>query len=146
MAKINYLAVGVAGVLYWILGAVWYGLFSQRFVALMRWTPEDLARIQAQGSARELALAFATSMLTAYALAHFLRSTGARSAAGGALTGLLLFVGFVLTTNLATVIFEGRPAGLYLINMGYNLVALLLMGALLAVWRRHEARVPAYQT
>lgn len=146
MAKINYLAVGVAGVLYWILGAVWYGLFSQRFVALMRWTPEDLARIQAQGSARELALAFVASMLTAYVLAHFVRYVGARSAAGGALTGLWVFVGFVLTTNLATVIFEGRPAGLYLINMGYNLVALLLMGALLAVWRRHEARVPAYQT
>ena len=146
MAKINYLAVAVAGVLYWILGAVWYGLFSERFVALMRWTPEDLARAQAQGSAKELALAFATSMLTAYVLAHLVRATGARTGLDGALTGFCVFVGFVLTTNLATVIFEGRAAGLYLINMGYNLVALLLMGVLLAAWRRQEARVPAYQT
>ena len=145
MAKINYLAVAVAGVLYWILGAVWYVLFSERFVALMRWTPEDLARLESQGSAKELALAFASSMLTAYVLAHFVRYAGARTALDGALTGLRVFAGFVLTTNLATVIFEGRPAGLYLINMGYNLVALLLMGVLLAVWRRQEARVPAYQ-
>src|ERR687890_261027 len=146
MTKINYLAVVAAGVLYWILGAVWYGLFSERFVALMRWTPEDLARVQAQGSAKELALAFAASMLTAYVLAHFVRYAGARTALDGALAGFWAFVGFVLTTNLATVIFEGRPSGLYLINMGYNLVALLLMGALLAVWRGHGARVPAYQT
>ena len=146
MAKINYWAVVVAGVLYWILGAIWYGLFSGRFIALMRWTPEDLARLQAQGSAKELVLAFATSMLTAYVLAHFVRYAGARTGLDGALTGFWAFVGFVLTTNLAAVIFEGRPAGLYLISMGYNLVALLLMGVLLAVWRRHEARVPAYQT
>ena len=146
MTKINYPAVAVAGLLYWILGAVWYGLFSARFVALMRWTPEDLARIESQGSAKELALAFVTSMLTAYVLAHFVRYAGARTGLDGALTGFWAFVGFVLTTNLATVIFEGRPAGLYLISMGYNLVALLLMGVLLAVWRRHEARVPAYQT
>ncbi len=51
-----------------------------------------------------------------------------------------------MTTNLETVIFEQRPLGLYLINNGYHLVGLLGMGALLAVWRRREARVPAYQS
>lgn len=146
MPKVNHLAVLVSGLLYWILGAVWYGLFSDRFVALMRWTPEDLARLQAQGSGRELALAFGASVLAAYVLAHFVRHVGARNFLDGALTGFWAFVGFVLTTNLSTVIFEGRPSGLYLINMGYNLVALVLMGALLAVWRRGEARIPAYQT
>ena len=145
MSKVNYPAVLVSGLLYWILGAVWYGLFSDRFVALMRWTPEDLARMEARGSARELALALAASVLAAYVLAHFVRYAGARTGLDGALTGFWAFVGFVLTTNLATVIFEGRPAGLYLISMGYNLVALLLMGVLLAVWRRQEVRAPAYQ-
>lgn len=144
--KVNYWAVLVAGLLYWILGAVWYGLFSAPFIRLMRWTPEDLARLEAQGTGKELALAFATSVLTAYVLAHFVRYVGARNFLDGALTGFWAFVGFVLTTNLATVIFEGRPAGLYFISMGYNLVALVLMGVLLAVWRRGEARVPAYQT
>lgn len=144
--KVNYLAVLVSGLLYWILGAVWYGLFSAPFIRLMRWTPEDLARLEAQGSGKELALAFVTSLLAAYVLAHFVRHVGARNAVDGALTGFWAFVGFVLTTNLSTVIFEGRPAGLYLINMGYNLVALVLMGVLLAVWRRGEARVPVFQT
>ncbi len=146
MQRINYLAVLASGILYWVLGGVWYGIFTERFVALMRWTPEDLARIEAQGSAKELAVAFVTSLLTAYVLAHFIRYVNARSAFDGALTGFWLFVGFVLTTNLATVIFERRPTGLYLISMGYNLTGLVLMGVVLAVWRRREANVPAFQT
>ena len=146
MQRINHLAVVASGILYWMLGAVWYELFSERFVALMRWTPEDLARIEAQGSAKALALAFASSLLTAYVLAHVVRFVETRTALGGALTGFWLFVGFVLTTNLATVIFEGRAAGLYLINMGYNLVGFTVMGLVLAVWRKREARGLAYQT
>lgn len=146
MDRINHLAAAAAGLLYWLLGAVWYGIFSDRFVKLMGWTPEDLARVEAEGSARELAIALAASLLTAYALAHFVRLAGARTALNGALTGFWAFIGFVLTTNLATVMFEGRAAGLYLISMGYNLIAFVLMGAVLAVWRRREARTPVYQS
>jgi hypothetical protein len=79
-------------------------------------------------------------------LAHFVKFTGAETAASGALTGFWLWLGFVVTTNLESVIFEGRPLGLYLISNGYHLVGMLGMGALLAVWRRREARVPAYQS
>lgn len=147
MVRINYLAVIVSAVAYWLLGALWYSplLFADRFIALMRWTPDHVARIQAEGSAREIVIAFAVSLLTAYVLAHFVRITRSRTALDGAKTGFWLFVGFTLTTNLSTVLFENRPTGLYLINAGYHLVAFLLMGALLAVWRRQEAGELAYQ-
>jgi hypothetical protein len=72
--------------------------------------------------------------------------TGAETVKSGALTGFWLWLGFIATSNLETVLFESRPLGLYFINNGYHLVGLLGMGALLAVWRRRDARVPAYQT
>lgn len=144
--KINYPAVAVAAVAYWLLGAVWYTVFSAPFIALMRWTPEQLARIESEGAGRELGVALLASLLTSYVLAHFVKFTGADTASKGAQTGFWLWLGFVLTTNLSTVLFEQRPLGLYLINNGYHLVALLFMGALLAVWQRREARVIAYQT
>ena len=70
----------------------------------------------------------------------------AEAALAGAQTGFWLWLGFVVTTNLETVLFENRPLGLYLISNGYHLVGMLGMGALLAVWRRREAPAPAYQT
>ncbi|HEX5708500.1 MAG TPA: DUF1761 domain-containing protein [Pyrinomonadaceae bacterium] len=145
MTKINHLAVIVAAVLYWILGGAWYAMFTAPFVRLMRWTPEDMARIEAESHARELGAAFVTSLVTAYVLAYFVRAVGARSALDGVRVALLACVGFVLTTNLSSVLFESRPLGLYLINNGYHLVAFLLMGALLAAWRRQEVNSLAYQ-
>src|ERR671932_664667 len=97
------------------------------------------------GEGRQLFVALLISLLLAYVLAHFVRFTGAETARTGLLAGFWIWFGFVATPNLETVLFEGRPLGLYLINNGYHLVGLLGMGALLAVWRR-DARVPAYQT
>jgi hypothetical protein len=146
--KINYPAVVASAVAYWVLGALWYSplLFARPFIALKGWTPEQVAAIQSQSHAGEIGLAFLTSLLLAYVLAHFVKFTGAETAPSGALTGFWLWLGFVVTTNLGTVIFEQRPLGLYLINNGYHLVGMLGMGALLAVWRRRESRVPAYQS
>lgn len=146
--RINYAAVAVSGLAYWALGALWYSplLFERPFVALKGFTPEQVEAIRAASHAGEVGGALAVSLLTAYVLAHFVRFTGAEDAPRGALAGFWLWLGFVATTNLSTVLFEGRPLGLYLINNGYHLVGLLGMGALLAVWRRERARVPAYQS
>ncbi|MDQ1612762.1 MAG: hypothetical protein QOG00_2693 [Pyrinomonadaceae bacterium] len=146
--KINYAAVAVSALLYWVLGGLWYSplLFGGKFIEVMRWTPEQLARIQAEGAGLQLALAFVGSLVAAYVLAHIVRYTSAENAVDGAKTGLWLWLGFVVTTNLNTVFFEFRPVGLYLINIGYHLFAFLAMGALLAVWRRKksEAKAPVY--
>jgi hypothetical protein len=145
--KINYAAVFVSALMYWVLGGIWYSplLFGGKFIEIMRWSPEQIARIQAEGAGAQLALAFFGSLITAYVLAHIVRYTSGESATEGAKTGLWLWLGFIVTTNLNTVFFEFRPVGLYLINIGYHLVAFLAMGALLAAWRKKsEAKAPAY--
>ena len=146
--RINYPAVAASAVAYWLLGALWYSplLFAGPFITLKGYSPEQLAAMQTQSHAGEIGLAFLTSLVLAYVLAHFVKFIGAETAASGALTGFWLWLGFVVTTNLETVIFEARPLGLYLISNGYHLVGLLGMGALLAVWRRERTRVPAYQS
>lgn len=144
--KINYPAVVASAAAYWVLGALWYSglMFERPFIALKGWTPEEVAAVRAASHAAEVGAAFAASLVLAYVLAHFVKFTGAETAAGGMLTGFWLWLGFVATTNLNTVLFESRPVGLYLINNGYHLVGILGMGALLAVWRRERGRVPAY--
>ena len=148
MLRINYPAVLVAGLLYWMLGALWYSplLFAHKFIELMRWTPADIAAVQASGTGKLVAIAFLSSLVLAYVLAHFLRFTHAENARDGIRTAFWLWLGFVVTSNLETVLFEQRAVGLYLISNGYHLVGFLLMGALLAVWKRRETAELAYQT
>jgi hypothetical protein len=146
--KIHYPAVVASAVAYWVLGALWYSplLFARPFIALKGYSPEQVAAMQAQSHAGEIGVAFVGSLVLAYVLAHFVKFTGAETLSAGMLTGFWLWLGFVVTTSLETVVFEGRPVGLYLINNGYHLAGLLGMGALLAVWRRRDARVPAFQS
>jgi hypothetical protein len=146
--RINYPAVFVSALAYWMLGAIWYSplLFERPFIALRAFTPEQIEAIRAASHAGEIGAALAASLVTAYVLAHFVKFTGAETTRSGMLAGFWLWLGFVVTTNLSTVLFEGRPVGLYLINNGYHLVGMLGMGTLLAVWRRRDARVPAYQS
>jgi hypothetical protein len=80
-----------------------------------------------------------SSLVLTYILAHFVQYTKATNLTGGLQTGFWLWLGFVVTTQLATVIFEGRKPGLYLLNIGYQFVACLAAGALLAIWKPHAA-------
>ena len=138
--KINYPAVIVAAILHWILGAVWYGVFSSKFIELMAWTPAQMAAIESQSHTKDYILAFLSSLVLTYILAHFLQYTKAVNIAGGLQTAFWLWLGFVVTTQLPTVLFEGRKPGLYLLNIGYQFVACLAAGALLTLWKpRHAA-------
>ncbi|HEV2883856.1 MAG TPA: DUF1761 domain-containing protein [Pyrinomonadaceae bacterium] len=134
--KINYPAVIVAAVIHFIIGGLWYGLiFGNKFLEIIGWTPEQQAQIVAQSHWSQYLVAFLTSLTLVYILAHFVQYTGAKGAVGGMQTAFWLWLGFVATTQLATVIFEQRKLGLYLLNVGYQLVAGLICGALLAVWK-----------
>ena len=138
--KINYPAVIVAAVIHFIIGGLWYSvLFGKKFLEIVGWTPEEQAQIVAQTHWTVYLIAFLSSLILVGTLAYFIAYTGAKGVAGGMQTATCLWLGFVATTQVATVIFEQRKLGLYLLNVGYQLVAGLICGALLAVWRRRDA-------
>jgi hypothetical protein len=144
--KINYPAVLVAAVAHFIIGGLWYGLlFGNKFVELIGWSPEKLKAMESHNPAKQMIIAFLTGLLLVYILAHFIDYTGARTAVDGLQTAFWLWLGFVATTQLATVIFEERRLGLYLLNVGYEFVGCAVAGIILAVWRRREASEPAPQ-
>jgi glycerol uptake facilitator-like aquaporin len=146
--KIKYPAVIVATIVHYILGGLWYSplLFGNKFLQYINWTPEQLKVIESQSHAKELVIAFIMSFVLVFVLAHFVNHTNATNAVGGIQTGFWLWLGFVVTTQLPTVIFEGRSLGLYLLNVGYQLVGCMLAGAILAVWRTKEATDAVAQT
>jgi len=144
--KINYLAVLVAAVVHFIIGGLWYGvIFGNQFIKLIGWSPEKLAQVGNQSHGQEYLIAFVSSLVLVYVLAHFVQYTKAKSAIDGIQTAFWLWLGFVVTTQLATVIFEERRLGLYVLNVGYQFVACSVAGVILAMWRPKEVTTAATQ-
>ncbi len=136
--KINHLAVVVAAVVHFIIGGLWYSLiFANTFIEIVG--RAQLEQMVADSHWSQYLVAFATSLVLVYILAHFIQFTGARTVAGGMQTAFWLWLGFVVTTQMSGVIFEQRKLGLYLLNIGYQLVACLICGAILAMWKPRTA-------
>ncbi len=133
MAHVNFLAVVVAAVLNMILGAIWYspGVYGNTWMALVGKRAEDMR----SGAGRGYAGSFIAALILAYVLASVISMAQAQSILQGARVGFWVWIGFVATTSAGDFLFAGRPVKLYLINTGYYLAALIVMGALLAVWR-----------
>jgi hypothetical protein len=133
---INYLAVVSAGLATFFLGAVWYtALFGKLWVQLTGYSEQKLKELQAK---RPPPLFFG-GMIVCYlvmslAVAVLVRSLSIVSPIEGAQLGLVLWVGFAATIGFTAHLAGDRHIGIYLIDAGYQLVYLLLMGALIGGW------------
>jgi hypothetical protein len=128
---INYWAVVVTALIPMVLGALWYSpaLFAGPWMRAAGRTEADLI-----GAGRGYVLSAVCALVTSYILARVVDWAEADSFVEGARVGLLIWVGFVATVLAVTTYFNGRPRMLWFVNAGYQAVALLLMGGLLAVW------------
>ncbi len=48
----------------------------------------------------------------------------------------MLWFGIVVTTWATEYIFEVRPLGLWMVNLGFWLVGMVIMGAIVGAWKK----------
>jgi hypothetical protein len=134
---INYLFVFLAAVVHMLVGFLWYSsvLFGKRWSTLMGYTSKSLKEAQTKMGPL-YGLSFLAALVTSYVLALIVNFMGAATYAAGATAGFWVWLGFIFPVQLTGEIFNSRPFSprLLAINTGYQLVSLLLMGALLARW------------
>jgi hypothetical protein len=133
---INFFAVFAASVAHMLIGWAWYSekLFGKRWRFLMGKGEADAEELRRQGR-KAMAASFLGALVMAYVLGHFVYFVGATNANDGIQIGFWVWLGFVATTGLTTVLFEGRPKGVYFINISYYLVSLIVMGIILSLWK-----------
>jgi len=124
---INWLAVFAAAASAFIIGGLWYGpLFGKVWMNANGYSEEDLAK-------RSMPLVFGVSFLLMLAaavnLAMFIGPEATMAFA--TMAGLAAGLGWVATFLGVIYLFEKRPAALWLVNGGYCVVALTVMGAIL---------------
>jgi hypothetical protein len=125
--NLNWLAIVLATVAYFAIGFLWYTVFfGSTWIRLMGKTREEMG-----SPGPGYAITVVAELISAIVLAVIIGAMGIKTVADGALAGLLLGVGIVATAYGIESIFAGRSAPLYLINVGYHVVALIVMGAIL---------------
>ena len=124
------------------LGFAWYGpVFGKQWVTMMGWSKEEMEKgkekMQKEGWKTYL-LAFISSLLMAYVLHHSIVFASSYfliyGLNAGLMSGFWSWLGFIVPVTLSTVLWEGRSWKLWALNSGYYLVALLIMGMILALW------------
>lgn len=133
--SINFLAVGVSAVAVFMLGGVWYtALFGKK------WADLHGIGAEAQAAAAKrmpgvFALLFAAYVVMAMGVAVIAPMTGATTALQGAGLGALLWIGVGAPVAFTNMLPTGKPLGIFLIDTGYQLLSLVMTGAVVAAWR-----------
>ena len=130
--SINLWALLGAASFKFFLGGLWYSplLFAKKWAKLTGVTPQNAKYPPAVAMGME----FAVTLVMAFVLAHMAHYAGAHTWQTGLQTGLWVWLGFVATTTLGPLFFEGTSFSLWLINNGYHALGLMGMGTILAVW------------
>jgi hypothetical protein len=132
---INWIAVGVATLAYFALGALWYSkiLFAPKWIAYLK---IDINNPDAKkGIGMMFGGSFVMMFVQSLAIAILANRLGV---IGGWLSGIKIgaFVGccFCSTTIAINYLYEKKPLGLFLINAGYAVVGNIIAGIIICSW------------
>jgi len=130
---VNYWAALVSVVAAMVIGTIYYhpAVVGRAWMAAIGKTPEEI-----KASAKP-ALYFVTAVLAllqATVLSAVISWAGDVTLVGGALIGLLLWVGMAVPVISNTFIFEGRKMANHVISSGYYLITLVVMGGIIGAW------------
>ncbi len=125
---VNWLAVGASAVASMVLGFAWYHpkVFGTAWMAEIGKTEEEL-----QGNPAMYIWTLLGAIITAYVLAVIAGNVGADTLTKGLTLGLTAGIGFIATALASHAIFHGNSFRHYLINAGYYVVNLVVMGLII---------------
>ncbi|MFN0043991.1 MAG: DUF1761 domain-containing protein [Alphaproteobacteria bacterium] len=134
-AGINHLAVLVAAIAAFAFGAAYYMILGKAWMAALGKSPED-CKGKGAAAAIPFVVAALAQIVIAYVLAGLMGHLGeaAYSARGGAFTGALVWLGFVLTTMSVNHAFQGAKRSLTLIDGGHWLGVFVVQGLALGLF------------
>ncbi len=129
-SQLNWLAVIAATVVgFFFLGGLWYGpLFGKAWMSGFGFSEADLAK---RNMVKVFGLSFLLAFIAAFNLAMFIGAEAGLVV--GVLAGFFAGFGWVATFLGILYLFEKRSLKIFVINAGYCVLSLTLMGAILGI-------------
>jgi len=134
---VNFLAVLVSALVAFLVGGAWYtALFGKFWVKLHGYTPEQVKEMQARRPPPVFfGGMFVSYLVLALVVALLLTGLQEKTLLAGVALGVLLWVGPAAAIAFTGHLAGDKPLAVYLIDVGCQLVYLVLMGAILGAWR-----------
>lgn len=136
--KVNYASVGAAAVAMWVVGAVWYGIFSAPWMMYTGVTEEMAMNM----SGMDMAVLYGGSLVAYFVLfyvqTHVHHAFQVKDVKGALQAAFWNWLGFVLTALYVSYTYQGKSLGLVAIDASYWLIGMMLGGIILAMMMKKE--------
>lgn len=126
MIHVDYLTVLVAAVIYMIVAVLWYSPYLFGKI----WMKEVGDNIN-KNKFVTFPLNFLVAILLAYFISLFEIYLGATSFWDGVIAGFVIYLGFVFTTQVTSIIWVKNRWKLFLIDNGCWFISMMIMGGVL---------------
>src|SRR5262245_21153617 len=136
LSHVNWLALLVATLAYFILGAIWYSkaMFGAKWAQLVMLDVNnpDLRK----GMAVMMISTFVLILVVCFSLEILIiKFNFEKEVLYGIKLGLLTGLGFATAAVSINYVYENKPANLYLINNGYHVLGHIIAASILVIWR-----------
>jgi uncharacterized membrane protein len=134
-SDINWLAILVAAIAYFMLGAVWYSkaLFGAKWAAAVGLDMTDPNK--SKGMAKMMTGTFVLILIACMGIAMLVNRMDLSVLPSALKLGLITGICFATTAVSISFIYESRPTALYFIDCGYHLAGHLIAAIILVLWR-----------
>jgi hypothetical protein len=137
LGAINWLAVIVATVIYFALGAVWFAPATPIGRAWVAASGYESPTTGTASTSAFYAFPIVASLVAVVATALIAAATGTDTLGEGVVLGLVVGVGYAATLLLTTAAFEFAKPNQWLwgaIDASYHVIGLLIAAVILALW------------
>jgi hypothetical protein len=137
---LNFVTVVVAAAVSFALGFLWYGpLFGKTWMHLSGISKQQMEKAKNKNMTGIFALSAFGSFVMAFVLMHSLTFASTYLHLSGFNAGLQVafwnWIGFIAPVTMGSVLWEGKSWKLWILNNGFWLISLSVMGGILAVWK-----------
>jgi hypothetical protein len=134
--EINIWAVLLATLSSMVVGSIWYTpkVFGNYWMRVAQVTPSGNSKDAVKPILITLLVSFVTAVVLAGAAALSQHFYGGNFLANTLITAVILWAGFTASRFITHDAFEGRPAGLTLLNCVHELVTLLVMALIIGLF------------
>ena len=134
MEPINIFPILVATVVAFGIGSLWYSpfLFGKEWLEGRNIKEENIEKF---GTIKRYVVQIIFTLISFSVLAFIISMAEVRSSTDGAFLGILAWIGFIIPSSLAGLIWKRDTFTVFLIDVVYSLLILTIGGAIVGAWR-----------
>jgi len=137
LKELNWIAILVATLAYFFLGAVWYSfLFKNQWIAYQGITAEEMNKPDARKGVGAIMFAsFILMFVTCLGISILVNKIGVWGWMSGAKLGFFTGVFFACTSMGINMLYEKKPIGLFFINGAYQVLGNIIAAIIIVSWQ-----------